>query len=107
MSTKALGRQYVNQERDAKERIHVLRLQTMAWRHVAMIATDDPARGAQLARWVIFRTLPFTDGKALEKFIEETEIEAEAAGLKSGVFNITTVSRPLSPPVENPSGSQS
>lgn len=88
---KSLSRQYVNQEKDAKERVHVLRLQAMAWRHIAMIACVDPTRGATLSRWMIFKTLPFTDGAAVEGFIKETEKEAELAGFKCGVFQYSSL----------------
>jgi hypothetical protein len=89
--TKALARQRDNLARDTKERIHVLRLQTMAWRHVAVIATADPERGKQLARWLLSKTLPFTHCEDVQKFIAESESEAEQAGLSSGIFDLSTI----------------
>ena len=77
----------VDRERvDNRERIECLRLQATAWRQIAMIATTDPARGAELAQWLLFNSVPFVNGPVVEKLIAETEQDAVASGTASGVF---------------------
>lgn len=71
---------------DAREQADALRLQAIAWRQVALIATADPARGAKLAQWLLFHSVPYVDGDAVKKLIVETEKDAGDCGTKSGVF---------------------
>ena len=81
-----LAKFYDNEKKDAQERVECLRLQTIAWRQIAMIATADPARGATLAQWLLFHSVPYVDGDAVKKMIAETEKDAADCGTKSGVF---------------------
>jgi hypothetical protein len=84
--TAPLVRIIESNKKDTDEAITVLRLQSKAWRIVAMIAGHDQKRGVALSRWLFFKTTPFVDGDAVSKFIEEHTIEAEQAGTASGVF---------------------
>ncbi len=76
----------VADRRDSDERIACLRLQARAWRQLAMIAlvNQDYARGR--AQWLMFQSVPFVNGAALEEFIEETKDMAEQAGVDAGVL---------------------
>lgn len=88
--SKNLARAYKATENDAKERVHVLRLQAMAWRLVAMISLTDQERGRANAQWLLFNTLPFTNGPAVEGFIAENQTLAEDCAVKAGVVTRRT-----------------
>lgn len=77
---------YFNEKRDAKERTECLALQARAWRIIAIIATAEPERGAKMAQWLLFHSVPFVDGEAVKKLIAENEQDAERCGKQSGVF---------------------
>jgi hypothetical protein len=72
---------------DTKERVQALRLQVMAWRYVALIGLTDHERGRDCARWLLFNTIPVTNGDAVEKFIAENACFAEECGIEAGVFD--------------------
>lgn len=53
---------------------------------LAVIATYDQAYGIKMARLLLFNTLPFVNGDAVNKFIAAHEDMAREYGEKSGVF---------------------
>ena len=86
----SLGQRLANQiertQKDTKEANTALRLQVRAWRICALIATVDPKRGAEIAKWLFFVSVPFVDDRAVQRFIDNEEPKAEQYGKKSGVF---------------------
>lgn len=72
---------------DTDNTAQALRLQARAWRICALIGLADPVKGAQCARWLLFKTLPWVDGEAVSKFITDNQEAAEIAGRTAGVFN--------------------
>jgi hypothetical protein len=81
-----LAKLYVHQKSDTDNTIAALRFQAMAWRIVAMIGTHDKEAAKKHAQWLLFQTVPFVNGPAVEQFIAENQDRAEAAGKASGVF---------------------
>jgi len=77
----------VHTQKDMRNTVAALSFQARAWRITAIIATDDPKRGKEMARWLLMQTVPFVNGEAVKKFIDENEKDAESAGYKSGVFD--------------------
>jgi hypothetical protein len=86
--SKALRMTIGELRRDTDERIKCLRLQTMAWRQLAMIALVDPESARLKAQWLLFNTVPFTNGPAVENFIEETEQLSTDCAVKAGVVSL-------------------
>lgn len=87
---KSLAVTIVAAKRDTDEAIAALRLQAMAWRLLAMIALVDQEKARQQAQWLLFRTVPFTDGAAVEQYIAENGGLAREYGIKAGVFALDT-----------------
>jgi hypothetical protein len=83
---KALAKLYDNQKADAANSYAALTYQAKAWRICALIGLADQQRGAKIAQWLLFKTVPWVDGEALEKFIEENQDSAAEAGRVAGVF---------------------
>jgi len=83
--TKALGRNIQAEKRDAAERVTALRLQAMAWRQLAMIGLVDQEYARKTAQWLLWQTVPFTNGPAIEQFIAETADRAKQCAIKAGV----------------------
>ena len=71
---------------DALEANTCLRLQTRAWRVCTLIALVDKKRGVEIARWLFMVSVPFVNGPAVEKFLDDEEKKAEQYGKESGVF---------------------
>lgn len=82
-----LGRQLVLTKADALEANTCLRLQARAWRVCTLIALVDPKRGVETARWLFMYSVPFVNGPAVQKFLDEEEKKAELYGKQSGVFD--------------------
>jgi hypothetical protein len=74
---------------DTDNTIAALRLQAKAWRICALLGLVDSNRGAKLAQWLFFQTIPWVNAEALEKFIKENFDAAEVAGRSAGVFTST------------------
>lgn len=84
--SKRLAKYMDANRKDTEERVKCLRLQVQAWRQLALIAIADPVWGREKAKWLFFKTTPFTDGPAVEIFIADTAKLAEESGIKTGVF---------------------
>jgi hypothetical protein len=82
---KTLGRNVQAEKRDAAERVTALRLQAMAWRHLALIGLVDQEYARSTAQWLLWQTVPFTNGPAIEKFIAETADRATQCAIEAGV----------------------
>ena len=86
MSTKQLARIITAERRDATGTIDALRIQARAWRILTMIALVDQESARKTSQWLLFHTVPWVDGPAVEKFIAENQDRAEACGIEAGVF---------------------
>jgi hypothetical protein len=75
------------EQRDASERVQCLRLQAMAWRQMAMIALHDVDYARSRAGWLLMMSVPFVNGPALEKFVEEHADMAERCGIAAGILS--------------------
>lgn len=84
-SEKTLVRHVQSTKRDTDERVAALRLQAMAWRQLVMIALVDQESARRQAQWLLFQTVPFTNGPVIEKWINENEALARECAIKSGV----------------------
>jgi hypothetical protein len=70
-----------------KETIAALTLQAKAWRLLAIIGLAEPEFARKTAQWLLFNTVPFVNGPALETFVAENQARAEECGIKAGVFS--------------------
>lgn len=84
--TKRFAQIIDNTKADADRTIAALRLQAKAWRILTMLALVDPKESALTAQWLLFKTVPWVDGDALTKFIDDNQALAEKCGLEAGVF---------------------
>lgn len=80
-----LARMIDNNEADSKERIAALKLQARAWRQVAMIALVDRDRAVGNAKWLMMVSVPYVDGEAVTKFVEDSDDYATACAREAGV----------------------
>lgn len=53
-----------------------------------MVALVDPELARKQAQWLLFNTVPFTNGSAVEKFIADTEQAATDCAVKAGVVTL-------------------
>jgi hypothetical protein len=90
-SPKRLARYMSADKRLAAENIEALSLQARAWRILAIIGLVEPEFARKTAQWLLFNTVPFVNGPAIQKFIAENEARAEECGIKAGVFSIREV----------------
>mgnify|MGYP001583591391 FL=1 len=86
MSNRFFSRVIQAERADSTERTQALRLQVRAWRIVALLALTEPKYAKVQARWLMFVSVPFVDGKAVQSFIDEHEERARTSGIKAGVF---------------------
>jgi len=85
MSNRTLVRSIQAEKRDAAERVTALSLQAMAWRQLALIGLVDQEYARKTAQWLLWQTVPFTNGPAIEQFIAETADRARQCAIDAGV----------------------
>jgi hypothetical protein len=86
VATKQFVRTIKAERRDTMERLNALRMQAKAWRILAMIALVDTETARKQAQWLLFHTMPWVDGDAVEKYVLDNEARAETCGIEAGVF---------------------